>query len=92
MPLTREFRLFFLKGKLIYASQYWEEGDYSKAVLPKDLFIDVAKNVKSNFFTMDIAQKTDGSWLIVELGDAQVAGLPDKADETQFYESIRTFL
>jgi hypothetical protein len=88
MPLTREFRLFFLDGKQIFASKYWEEGDYPETDLPEDLFADVAKNVKSRFFTMDVAQKTDGNWLIVELGDAQVAGLPDKADENLFYQCL----
>ena len=88
MPLTKEFRLFFLENELIFTSEYWEEGEYEETDLPKDLFSDVAKNVKSNFFTMDIAQKTDGEWLIVELGDAQVAGLPEKSDEKSFYKSL----
>lgn len=92
MPLTKEFRLFFLEGELIYISEYWEEGDYSGADLPKDLFINIAKSVKSNFFTMDVAQKTDGTWTIIELGDGQVAGLPDKADEKLFYKSISKLL
>jgi hypothetical protein len=90
MPLTKEFRLFFLTGELVFASEYWEEGDYKEAILPVDLFTNVAARVESNFFTMDIAQKTDGNWLIVELGDAQVAGLPEKADENLFYKSIQS--
>lgn len=89
MPLTKEFRLFFLEGEPIFSAAYWEEGDYREAAPPKNLFADVAKRVESNFFTIDVAQKTDGEWLIVELGDAQVAGLPEAADETLFYESIR---
>jgi hypothetical protein len=32
---------------------------------------------------------TGGDWLIVELGDAQVAGLPDHADVDGFYKSLR---
>lgn len=89
MPLTKEFRLFFLENELIFTSEYWEEGEYEETDLPKDLFAEVAKSVKSNFFTMDIAQKTDGEWLIVELGDAQVAGLPEKSDEKSFYENLK---
>ena len=90
MPLTKEFRLFYLKGELIFTSEYWEEGDYSGTDLPKYLFREVAKNVKSNFFTMDVAQKTDGNWMIVELGDGQVAGLPEKSNENLFYEALKT--
>lgn len=89
MPLTKEFRLFFLENELIFTTEYWEEGEYTETDLPKDFFTEIAKNIKSNFFTMDVAQKTDGNWLIIELGDAQVAGLPENADEDSFYKSFQ---
>lgn len=91
MPLTKEFRLFYLNGALIDSLEYWEEGDYS-GHLPENVFSDIALKVKSHFFTMDIAQRVDGKWMIVELGDAQVAGFPDNADVSKFYRSLRTSL
>jgi hypothetical protein len=30
---------------------------------------------------MDIAKKENGDWIILELGDGQVSGLPDNADK-----------
>ena len=36
-----------------------------------------------------MAQRTDGEWLIVELGDGQVAGLPDEADVAEFYRRLK---
>ena len=92
MPLTKEFRVFFLDGELIDCFEYWDEGDYFENRPPEKIFGDVAKQIKSRFFTMDIAQRIDGEWLIVELGDGQVAGLPDNADVTKFYQSLRTKL
>jgi hypothetical protein len=92
MPLTKEFRLFFLDGELLDCFEYWDEGDYSENRPPEKIFADVANQIKSRFFTMDIAQRTDGEWLIVELGDGQVAGLPDNADVTKFYQSLRNKL
>lgn len=89
MPLTKEFRLFFLAGELIETSEYWDEGEYFATDLPKDLFTEIARNVKSNFFTMDVAQKTDESWMIIELGDAQVAGLPEKTEAGLFYQKLK---
>ncbi|MEZ5424855.1 MAG: ATP-grasp domain-containing protein [Pyrinomonadaceae bacterium] len=89
MPLTREFRLFFLEGRRIHAAEYWEEGDYAETGLPEDLFAEVAKNVQSNFFSIDVARRKDGQWMIIELGDGQVAGLPERADEGEFYDSLR---
>lgn len=89
MPLTKEFRLFFLDGELLESFEYWDEGDYSGIRPPANIFADVAKQIKSRFFTMDIAQRIDGEWLIVELGDGQVAGLPDNADVVKFYQALR---
>ncbi|MCR6641623.1 MAG: ATP-grasp domain-containing protein [Sporocytophaga sp.] len=88
MPLTKEYRLFFLRGNLISVFQYWDEGDYQSEQPPLDNFITVAKNIDSNFFTMDIAKKKDGSWIIMELGDGQVSGVPDNAKLLEFYEML----
>ncbi|HVB22895.1 MAG TPA: ATP-grasp domain-containing protein [Ktedonobacteraceae bacterium] len=86
MPLTKEFRLFFLDGELILSSEYWEEGEYGAVQPPMNLFNSIAQNVRSRFFTMDVAQRRDGVWMIIELGDGQVAGLPERADVTAFYQ------
>lgn len=91
MPLTREYRLFVLNGKIILTIPYWEEGDYVKQdddQLPLTWMSEVALNVQSRFFTMDIARRVDGSWSIVELGDGQVAGLPARADVLAFYRTL----
>jgi hypothetical protein len=89
MPLTKEFRLFFLDGAPLYTVPYWEEGDYQGMRPPADQFRDVAQMIGSRFFTMDIAQRVDGAWMIVELGDAQVAGLPEHVDILEFYRALR---
>ncbi|WP_420082992.1 ATP-grasp domain-containing protein [Treponema primitia] len=49
----------------------------------------MVKTVQSNFFTMDIARKADGGLTIIELGDGQVSGLPQRADKTDFYGEIK---
>lgn len=52
------------------------------------MFIEIASKVRSRFFTMDVAQQTDGQWIIVELGDGQVAGLPDESEAPEFYRQL----
>jgi ATP-grasp domain, R2K clade family 3 len=89
MPLTKEFRLFFLDGQPVFWTPYWEEGDYQGLTPSVGRFTAVAGGVRSRFFTMDVAQRRGGDWLIVELGDAQVAGLPDNADVDGFYQALR---
>lgn len=85
MPLTKEFRLFFLDGEPIYSVEYWDEGDYQEIIPPISRFVKVASSVQSRFFTMDVAKRIDGDWMIIELGDGGVAGLPDNADVLGFY-------
>ncbi|CAN5376590.1 ATP-grasp domain-containing protein [soil metagenome] len=92
MPLKQEYRLFFLNGRLLGCYDYWEEGEYSGDEHPPlNLFTDIAKKIESNFFSMDIAKTKNGKWIIIELGDGQVAGLPDKVDRLQFYDIARQY-
>lgn len=86
MPLTKEFRLFVYEGAILSAFEYWEEGDYEDLTANWKAFEALIPLIKSNFFTMDIAQTTSGEWMIIELGDGQVAGLMDKVDKKQFYK------
>jgi hypothetical protein len=88
MPLTREFRLFFLDGKLLLSTAYWDEGEYGDLQPPIERFQHIAQTVQSRFFTMDVAKRLDGDWLIVELGDGQVAGLPERANVSAFYRAL----
>ena len=88
MPLTREFRLFFLDGEPIQVSRYWNQGDYRGEMPPLAHFTRLAASVKSRFFTMDVAKTVAGKWLIVELGDAQVAELPEDADAGKFFSEL----
>jgi hypothetical protein len=94
MPLAKEYRLFWRKvrchlgGQRIFACAYWD-ADITDPLPPAELFADVARQVQSRFFTMDVAQQLGGEWIIVELGDAQVSGLPENADVTAFYRALK---
>ncbi|MGM1050187.1 MAG: ATP-grasp domain-containing protein [Bacillota bacterium] len=88
-PLSKEFRIFFLDGKPIITLEYWDEGIYGELKPDLSSFIEVAKKINSRFFTMDIAKIENGPWIILELGDGQVAGLPNNADVIDFYNNIK---
>lgn len=88
MPLAREHRLFFLDGSLVAAFRYWDEASYPAPDLPMDRLSTLAVRVKSRFFTMDVAELREGGFNVIELGDAQVSGLPDHADRVMFFEEI----
>lgn len=91
MPLKEEYRLFFVEGKLVGCYDYWEEGEYAADTQPPlDFFTRIARKVDSHFFSMDIAKTKGGEWIIIELGDAQVAGLPDKVNRNEFYQRLKS--
>ncbi len=89
MPLTKEFRIFFANKQIVKVFEYWDEGEYEGLTPDLEDFVTIAQNIESNFFTMDIAKKKNGEWIIMELGDGQVAGLPDNADRDEFYAGLR---
>ncbi|MES2734143.1 MAG: ATP-grasp domain-containing protein [Bacteroidota bacterium] len=89
MPLTEEYRLFFCNKKLVGIYDYWEEGEYKFSKPDTDEFEKMAKQIDSNFFSMDIARQKSGELIIIELGDGQVAGLPDRTDRNEFYKQLK---
>ena len=89
MPLTEEYRLFFCNKKLVGIYDYWEEGEYKLSKPDTTEFEEIAKQIESNFFSMDIARQKNGELIIIELGDGQVAGLPEKTNRNEFYKQLK---
>jgi hypothetical protein len=89
MPLSEEYRLFFYKNKLLCIFNYWKEGNYNINKSDTKHFEEIAETVESNFFTMDIARKKDGNFIIIELGDGQVSGVPEMGDSFILYKNIK---
>jgi hypothetical protein len=88
MPMTREFRMFALDGEVLCCAPYWDEGVYEGAVPSAGEFSGVMRRVQSRFFSMDVARRRGGDWMIVELGDGQVAGLPPGVNAVEFYRML----
>ncbi|MFX1709036.1 ATP-grasp domain-containing protein [Chitinophaga sp. CC14] len=89
MPLKEEYRLFFLNNRLFAFYNYWDAVEYPAADMPPfDDFIACAKEIPSNFFSMDIAKTKTGEWTIIELGDGQVAGIPETVQPDLFYNAL----
>ena len=84
---AKEYRLFFLNGKVIDCSKYWEFNDYDEPP-PIEFFEKIGQKIESKFFTMDVAKKKSGEWIIIELGDGGVSGLPKCCDIKEFYRRL----
>jgi len=88
MPLTAEFRIFWLDGEPILWHRYWGDLTTFDVPLPWAELTPIAAGIQSRFFTMDVALLADGGWTIVELGDGQVAGLPAADLASEFYRRL----
>lgn len=87
MPISNELRLFIYNYKVICTIGYWNGKGISEYPEFVDEILEKLKSVKSNFFTVDIAKKTNGEWIIMELGDGQVSGLQDYEVKV-FYKNL----
>jgi ATP-grasp domain, R2K clade family 3 len=63
-----EKRYFIIKGKF-----YGQETSFDMRAM--NLLVRVARDIPSPFFSVDIAERTDGTFRVVELGDGQVSDL-----------------
>jgi hypothetical protein len=89
MPLSEEYRMYFYKNELLCIFNYWEEGNYIIKKPDTKSFEENEKTIDNNFFTMDIAKEKGGNYIIIELGDGQVSGIPEKEDKYSFYKNIK---
>jgi hypothetical protein len=87
-----EWRLFFMNGDLVSNSP--NSNQKEPLIKPSDFFVKdvvsiIASKLDSNFFTIDVAMKKNGTWMIVETGDGQVSGLSPFQNILEFYTSIQ---
>lgn len=85
MPISEEYRIFVFAGNILCVNDYWENANKTSLSDDEVEWIkSIAKRIRSNFVTIDVARKEDGSLIIMELGDGQVSGL-QQIDPTDFY-------
>lgn len=88
MPLAAEFRSFWFDGKLVLSHKYWGRLTSFDTELPLEWMQRLVSKIDSAFFTMDVALKEDGTWVVIELGDGQVASLPSPDLAPQFFRDL----
>ena len=96
LPATNEFRFFFVYDTLLSYGYYWSNAkDINKTPTNKAFWIvREAANIISkhnNFFTIDVAQKVNGDWVIVEVNSGEMSGL-SLINPVQLYENLKLVL
>lgn len=98
LPITNEWRFFMYNGIILTSGYYWAdlaepEVAAQAELLPEGIkLVECAAQIlapKVTFYVIDIAQKHDGSWMIVEINDGQMAGLSG-CDPHKLYQGLRT--
>ncbi len=88
MPLSEEYRVFVCAGKIAAVDNYWTGEHKAKLADSEYLWVEsVARRIRSNFVTIDLARKEDKSLMIMEIGDGQVSGLQQLGAEA-FYRGL----
>ncbi|MDV6374688.1 ATP-grasp domain-containing protein [Deinococcus arenicola] len=62
MPLTEEYRLFFVAGQPALVTDYWDITNPDSEPLPLDELTGLAAKISSPFFTVDVARLQAGGW------------------------------
>lgn len=89
MPLIQEWRLFVWEHEVLYHAPYWANATYNEAMdPPQNWLADVIRRMQSPFFVLDLAQRVDGSWMIMEVNDAGAAGIPENGSAEKFYKQL----
>lgn len=90
MPISEEIRIYCYKGEPICFISYWSGGmvQMDRTFIET---IDKCAILDSPFYTIDLAKKNDGKWVLIEVGDGQVSHLRGY-DVSKFYDCFLSLL
>ncbi|MBL8950549.1 MAG: ATP-grasp domain-containing protein [Myxococcaceae bacterium] len=104
LPITDEYRLFVAGREVVAGGYYWAsfvsdivERDptfrperLSPNNVPADLVREAIRRIgdRASFYTLDVAKKRDGSWVVIEINDGQMAGLSG-CDPRELYTGLK---
>ncbi len=91
MPVVNEWRAFMVNGRVAYLAPYWADGDYSGVDRPTVSLLEAMHGdagFVSPFYALDVAQREDGTWIIIEINDGGISGVPEGGNVKEFYSVL----
>lgn len=85
MPISEEYRVFVLDNEPLIIDSYWHHSEGGLSDNEIKWVKEICKRIDSRFVTIDLAKKSDGELVVMELGDGQVSGLQDILED-EFYK------
>lgn len=83
---TNEWRAFYLGGKLLNVCG--NSNQPTNVAKPPEELVLACSNLGSLYYTVDFAERADGTWIVVETGDGQVSGLAAAQDPVIYYQVL----
>ena len=83
---TNEYRAFFLKGELL--SLHPDSGQDFPDNQPPENLLKKYNSLPSPFYSLDLAEKKEGGWIVLETGDGQVSRLSPGQSPELFYVTL----
>jgi ATP-grasp domain, R2K clade family 3 len=96
LPITKEFRFFVCNGQVLCGAFYWAShvddvppGETDANDVPDSFLQKVIDRIGDSaaFYTIDVALKETGDWMVVEINDGQMSGLSCN-DPGNFYRGL----
>lgn len=99
VPWSNEWRFFYYKGQLVSYGYYWAsaEGEVCARAQMTAEGLEFAAKVAAvaaehvDFYVLDVAEKEEGGWVLVEINDGQQSGLSNN-DADVFYRRLRELI
>ena len=98
LPITNEWRFFFYKKYLLTFGYYWTNFlECLSMAVCDDGMIDFASRIASivcehaNFFVLDIGEKEDGGYILIEVNDGCMSGISG-CSPTALYSNLKNLL
>lgn len=94
LAFTNEWRCFFLGDRMIAHGYYWTEAEdvetpqFTDEAMAFALEVGKVCSEYVNFFVLDVGERADGGWILVEVNDGQMSGL-SMIDPDLFYRKLK---
>lgn len=95
-PITKEFRCFCYRDKLLSVGYYWSSHVEELATVPSTSEVPMewlqpiidTLSKHTTFYVIDVAKTQNGNWIVIELNDGQMSGLSE-CDPDEVFRSLR---
>ena len=83
---TNEWRALYLGGDLLNVCR--NSNQPASVEKPPEELVLACSNLGNPYYTVDFAERADGTWVVVETGDGQVSGLAVAQDPVIYYQVL----